>query len=315
MAVTSKNKEKLLRHVTFVDFRGVYIAFRAGMCSKKAASNQKLYSMIRWSLMINVRAPLWLRQAATALPLCHQSSKVSNASVLTNIFGSIMFYHVPWYSCSYNSSTFHLNLMRDTIRKWWQIGGTCFWFLIRLMRLWIKQPAGPVIRGLSEYRRDKLVQSSFTSETANRQMGAEGNCRFTESNQFGLELIQREIKTWNAPLISQSQRFPKIPEAFKRCHFFGITRSIARPWHCQMTARQNPARLRYLCRLQSENYTLPGTGTCLSLLRLWLWRLWLAQFDWHPAKNDLCQIYKQLDRKWSHHLPLCCQEWIYPTFA
>ena len=68
------------------------------MCSKKAASNQKLYSMIRWSLMINVRAPLWLRQAATALPLCHQSSKVSNASVLTNIFGSIMFYHV--LSCS-----------------------------------------------------------------------------------------------------------------------------------------------------------------------------------------------------------------------
>jgi hypothetical protein len=98
MAVTSKNKEKLLRHVTFVDFRGVYIAFRAGMCSKKAASNQKLYSMIRWSLMINVRAPLWLRQAATALPLCHQSSKGSNASVLTNIFGSIMFYHV--LSCS-----------------------------------------------------------------------------------------------------------------------------------------------------------------------------------------------------------------------
>jgi len=148
-----------------------------------------------------------------------------------------------------------------------------------------------------------------------QQMGAEGNCRFTESNQFGLKLIQREIKTWNVPLISQSQRFPKIPEAFKSCHFFGITRSIARPWHCQMTARQNPARLRYLCRLQSENYTLPGTGTCLSLLRLWLWRLWLAQFDWHPAKIDLCQIYKQLDRKWSHHLPLCCQEWIYPTFA
>ena len=50
-------------------------------------------SMIIESFMINVRAPLWFRQAATALRLCHQSSKVSNASLISMIV-SIMFYHV-----------------------------------------------------------------------------------------------------------------------------------------------------------------------------------------------------------------------------
>ena len=226
--------------------------------------------MIRWSLMINVRAPLWLRQAATALPLCHHSSKVSNASVLTNIFGSIMFYHV--LSCSIMFHDTHVPTtfinVPSQFDAWYHPEVVTNWrdmFLISQTHQTLNQTACGARASRTIWTSAGLVQSSFTSETANRQqMGAEGNCRFTESNQFGLKLIQREIKTWNVPLISQSQRFPKIPEAFKHCHFFGITRSIARPWHCQMTARQNPARLRYLCRLQSENCTLPGTGTCLS---------------------------------------------------